>query len=171
MGDNAVIAAGAVVAPGTNVPANAIYGGVPARQIGALDFSEPQDENNAYVRQAFEKSGGLLLVDGWSERKAVPEVPEIGYWLVAKVGRLLSDRREWTLHYALEGADSGELILEGSRGTARVALMKGPGKVAVRLPIQGGAMEPVTLRLGIEGVRLFMAWKDEEGNETGGQDE
>ncbi len=40
IGDNAVIAAGAVVTPGTEVPAGAVYGGVPARLIRMIDAGE-----------------------------------------------------------------------------------------------------------------------------------
>ena len=39
--DHAVIASGAVVIPGTEVPEGTIYGGVPAKFIKEIEFSEP----------------------------------------------------------------------------------------------------------------------------------
>ena len=37
IGDNAVIAAGAVVVPNTNIPANTIFGGIPAKLIKRIN--------------------------------------------------------------------------------------------------------------------------------------
>ena len=36
IGDNAIIAAGAIVLPNTNVPANTMYGGVPAKKLKTI---------------------------------------------------------------------------------------------------------------------------------------
>lgn len=69
IGDNAVVAAGAVVTPGTVIPADTIYGGVPARNIGELGTSESQDISNPAVIRAFERNHGVLFVDGWTEKR------------------------------------------------------------------------------------------------------
>ena len=43
IGNNAVVAAGAVVVPGTVIPENTIYAGVPAKCIGKLELEDAQD--------------------------------------------------------------------------------------------------------------------------------
>lgn len=67
--DNAVIAAGAVVIPGTHVERNTIYGGVPAKCIRELKLEEGLLTNNPAVQKALERNGGVLFVSGWTEKK------------------------------------------------------------------------------------------------------
>ena len=56
VGDHAVIAAGAVVVPGTDVPSNTVYGGIPARKIGEIDLSE--DVQKKAIQEALERNHG-----------------------------------------------------------------------------------------------------------------
>lgn len=67
IGDNSIIAAGAVVVPGTVVPANTIYGGTPAKCIGKLDIDETNDIQSYPIKKALDRHEGILYVDGWTE--------------------------------------------------------------------------------------------------------
>lgn len=66
--DNAVVAAGAVIIPGTHVPANTIYGGVPAKQIGVINVSDKTAIYDDSILDAVKRNQGVLFVDGWSEK-------------------------------------------------------------------------------------------------------
>lgn len=68
IGDNAVIAAGAVVLPGTEVPSNCIYGGIPAREIKKIEISDEKVRDKA-EKKALERESGILFVAGWTEKK------------------------------------------------------------------------------------------------------
>lgn len=68
IGDNAVIAAGAVVIPGTKVPANTVYGGVPAKCIKTINI-EKLDNNSQSVIKAIEREGGALFTRGWTDKR------------------------------------------------------------------------------------------------------
>ena len=71
IGDNAVIAAGAVITPGTIVPNNSIYGGVPAKKIGMIDCDSIDDntKNSGSILAAIQRNNGVLFVDGWTEKQ------------------------------------------------------------------------------------------------------
>ena len=75
IGDNAVVAAGAVVAPNTNIPANTVYAGIPAKKVKELETDIKKE--NPHIEQAIERECGVLFVEGWSDkRKFVSE----GVW-------------------------------------------------------------------------------------------
>ena len=58
IGDNAVIAAGAIVIPNTNPPADTIYGGIPARLIKKIDKTTTVDDNNHTTHDSNASGGG-----------------------------------------------------------------------------------------------------------------
>ena len=155
IGDNAVIAAGAVVTPGTEVPADTIWGGVPARQIGTIDGKVMSPENPA-VRRAFEHSGGILFADGWGER--IPGIFEHpGHWMHKQAANLITDRTDWQLEYWREGAEEVRVRMAGPEGESEVILEAGEGKTAVRLPVREGELGEVRLEKETDE-KIFMAW-------------
>ena len=167
IGDNAVIAAGAVVTPGTEVPAGTVWGGVPARQIGTLELKEMNAENPA-VRAAFERSDGILFADGWGER--IPGIlPTPGHRLYRKNALLLTDHAEWRLTWRKEGTGGGRIRLEGPAGEETIELKESEGETEIRLPVREG-------ELGAEGAgknpesggRTRAAREGRPGNRCGG---
>ena len=174
IGDNAVIAAGAVVIPGTEVPPGTIWGGVPARQIGTLDLQEMNAENPA-VREAFERSGGILYADGWGER--IPGIlPAPGHRLYKKEALLLTDHAAWRLAWRKEGTGKGLIRLKGPAGEETIALKESEGETEIRLPVREGELGEVALSRDT-GETIFMAMKalgktqEPEGGEAPAQAE
>lgn len=156
IGDNAVIAAGAVVTPGTEVPANTVWGGVPAKQIKAIDPQETSPENPA-VQEVFAKSEGILFTEGWGEK--IPGLTGTpGCWLYKKEGKVLTDRAEWILQYRREGVEKGILRMTGPEGEETVELKESEGQKPVRLPVAEGALGEVTF-IREQGEKVFVALK------------
>ena len=116
IGDNAVIAAGAVVVPGTVVPANAIYGGVPAKQIGnELSFD---DDYSPSLMKALDRKKGVLFIDGWSEETTFKykNSDTIGYFLREESGKVLLKEGTYTLKYSFnEKKDFVLSIFDGEK--------------------------------------------------------
>lgn len=155
VGDNAVIAAGAVVIPGTKVPANTIWGGVPARQIGQIEAKNMSPENPA-VKRAFERSGGILYADGWGER--IPGVLTVpGHWMHKQRAGIITDRVEWKVEYRQEGYTDCRIHLSGPEGEKEIVLTGNEGELSVRLPVKEGEPGEVSLEREISG-KVFMAW-------------
>lgn len=127
IGDNAVIAAGAVVVPGTKVPANTVYGGVPAKQIGQeLSFDDDYSES---IIKALKRCGGILFTEGWSENAIFnyKGENEFGHYLLEPVGKVLLKDGEYSLKYSYnndelttlyiyDGEERNEFILREKEG-------------------------------------------------------
>ena len=155
VGDNAVIAAGAVVTPGTKVPANTIWGGVPARQIGELEEKVMSPDNPA-VKRAYERSDGMLFADGWGERTpGVFETP--GHKMYKQTASLMTDKAEWKLEYRKENIAEDVLRLAGPEGETEVILAGSEGECIIRLPIREGELGEVRLTKDTEE-NVFMSW-------------
>ena len=155
IGDNAVIAAGAVVTPGTNVPANTIWGGVPAKQISQLEDKVMSADNPA-VQRAFEHSNGILFADGWGER--IPGIcKNPGHWLCKESASVITDRAEWTIEYRKEKYGENSLRMTGPAGETELVLSASEGEIKISLPIREGELGEVRLMNGT-GERIFMAW-------------
>ena len=154
IGDNAVIAAGAVVTPGTEVPAGTVWGGIPARQISVLDLQE-MTPDNPNVKSAFERSEGILFTEGWGERigglRGAP-----GHWLCKEKAGLITDRADWTLLYRKEGIGLSRLRLTGPAGEETLELQESEGETNVRLPIPEGELSEVGVTRE-EGEKIFIA--------------
>lgn len=155
VGDNAVIAAGAVVTPGTNVPANTIYGGIPAREISRLEPPPADPAADPAVLRALGRRGGVLYAKGFSSRKD-GVASFYGYWLEDPEGQLLVNRSRWNLRFFLDGASRATVVFSGSRGQLEYALSDQQGDIPISLPCEEGAAEQVTVRLSAEAGRLFM---------------
>ena len=169
VGDNAVIAAGAVVTPGTRVPANAIYGGVPARKIGELEFETPQDADNPFVIKALERAHGLLFIEGWTEKQLFPDTDKVGHWLCDKTGSILLERGGMRLRCRLNGAEAAELLVVGPEGECRITLRQGE-ETALELCMGSETPEYVTFRLENGAGHLFVmcATDSDKGIMNGG---
>lgn len=112
IGDNAVIAAGAVVVPRTVVPANTVWGGVPAKQIGTLNIPDLTDWNNVSVQKALERNDGILFTEGWSEKKLIPECANPGHFLVSSKGRVLTVKDRLRLVYSGKNKEKGSITVQ-----------------------------------------------------------
>lgn len=154
IGDNAVIAAGAVVTPGTEVPAGTVWGGIPARQISVLDLQE-MTPDNPNVKSAFERSEGILFTEGWGERiGGLLGAP--GHWVCKEKAGLITDRADWTLLYRKEGIGLSRLRLTGPAGEETLELQESEGETNVRLPIPDGELSEVGVTRE-EGEKIFIA--------------
>lgn len=67
IGDNAVVASGAVVVPNTNIPSNAVYAGIPAKKVKEIETNTKKE--NSYILQAMEREKGVLFIEGWSDKR------------------------------------------------------------------------------------------------------
>ena len=155
IGDNAVIAAGAVVTPGTDVPANTIWGGVPAKQIGQLEDKAMSPDNPA-VQRAYEYSNGILFGDGWGERTpGICRIP--GHWMCKETAVLMTDRIEWRLEYRKEECKENRIQLIGPTGESEIIFTASEGEMKILLPIREGELSEVRL-MNRAGEKIFMAW-------------
>jgi len=100
VGDNAVIAAGSIVLPGTAVPPNAVYAGIPAHAIKDLgqqeDFlatgrflageTDGAAGENTAVGRALRRCGGTLFTAGWNQAEDGCFLGETrrGHWMREK---------------------------------------------------------------------------------------
>ena len=117
IGDNAVIAAGAVVTPGTIVKENEVYAGVPARNISDIEIENDSDTNS--VRQAMERNNGVLFMSGWSEKRNIvlDNVVYVGHWIEADKSIILSNNDEIELLFVAESiVDELEVVVENRSG-------------------------------------------------------
>ncbi|MBR2823431.1 MAG: hypothetical protein IKE24_07085 [Clostridia bacterium] len=161
--DHAVIAAGAVVTPGTHVPRATMYGGVPAKKICDLATVDAEEVNHPAILEALRRHDGALFVSGWSPKSE--GLPVLGHWLTGE-GTVLVSGRTWRLMYLLRGADRCTLTVTGPGGEIRIPLEAASGEQRVELPCAEGQVEKVIFSLGEEGVSLLMALlPPEEGNE------
>ena len=170
IGDNAVIAAGAVVTPGTEVPANTVWGGVPAKQIKAIDPQETSPENPA-VQEVFAKSEGILFTEGWGEK--IPGLTGTpGCWLYKKEGKVLTDRAEWILQYRREGVEKGILRMTGPEGEETVELKESEGRKQIHLPVAEGKLcEVVFHRESNEKIFVALVPADKDFSEEDSEEE
>ena len=163
IGDNAVIAAGAVVIPKTEVPANTVWGGVPARQIGVIEPADGTDPEAPAVQRAFSRSNGALFADGWGERSyRFPDVP--GHRLIDETGTVLTDRAAWKLCYRKETAQSSELRMEGPAGEETVILSGREGSKTVKLPAGENGISVIRFKKAA-GEKIYIALAPAEETE------
>jgi len=117
IGDNAVIAAGAVVKPGTEVEENTIYGGVPAKKISEIAVNKDGSVSDAMLR-AIDRNNGVLYTQGWSEKKHQIFEGEclFGHFLLEEKGIVLLKNGAYNVKYSNTGKDDISLsIKEGEK--------------------------------------------------------
>lgn len=129
IGDNAVVAAGAVVVPGTVIPQNTIYGGIPARKIKDIgDINE--NEVNEHMIAALGRSQYLAFDSGWSERTTISRQKRIrsGHWLKSHKGEMWMMREHCTLYYCYEGECATQIhIYVDGQETKTICIEPGEG--------------------------------------------
>lgn len=111
--DNAVIAAGAVVTPGTHVPSGMVYGGVPARKIADIKCCSDNDwEVDAY-KKALKRENGILFVEGWTEKREVYSqgVKYIGHYMSEDKAIILTSKLKVTFFYQIEESSATKLLI------------------------------------------------------------
>ena len=145
IGNNAVIAAGAVVTPGTEVPEGAIYGGIPAREIGRVQVSGAGDPSSPAVLRALERCEGTLYVHGWSSRINGAFGDKPGHWLFSE-GTILTRLKRVSIYYRIEDADSVEILISGPAGECRAELAGTEGRTEAALPTGEEGSCPLKLR-------------------------
>ena len=171
IGDNAVVAAGALVTPGSEIPANEIWGGVPARKIGEVAGNKMTPDNPA-VKRAFEHSDGMLFTDGWGE--SVPGYLEVpGHRLYKQSAGIITDRAEWKMLHMQKGQEQSTIRITGPAGETEVTLNGLKGEETVRLPMKDGKLSGIRIAKGgeeeilIAFVKAYAAEDSAQG--TGGE--
>ena len=129
--DNAVIAAGAVVTPGTHVPSGMVYGGVPARKILDTVCRSCADRNEAYI-EALKREDEVLFLDGWSEEKEsiINGMGYLGHFLNDNCARITTTKGSITLYINAENATQEDIIL-GVHGDTPIPLGDMSGKIVI----------------------------------------
>ncbi len=109
--DDAVIAAGAVVTPGTHIPKGAIYGGIPAKMISDGILSD-EEKLNA-VKIAFERNNGILFSEGWTEKRRMMFDGENieAHFLTGKSGIVYLREGKFNIKYSRSVTEAGKLIV------------------------------------------------------------
>ena len=125
IGDNAVVAAGAVVVPGTFIKENEVYGGVPAKKIAQINTKEMSIDNEN-VLKALERENGVLFLDGWSEKMIVEDEGKIylGHTLLSDSAKIITDKQELELFYEVK-ADDPEILLDINEENYKISKKKG----------------------------------------------
>ena len=134
IGNNAVVAAGAVVVPGTVIPENTIYAGVPAKCIGKLELEDAQDTTNPAILRALERNHGVLYVEGWTEKKerridgtlyrGHEQVKEnaVIYTKNLSYKAFYECDKETTLYYKVDNGKMQEISMKDRQGTIDIVL-------------------------------------------------
>lgn len=92
--DNAVIAAGAVVAPGTRVGAQELYAGIPAKKIKNLNTINDLETDLQKLAEVIWREDGILFFSGWTEKKIVTREREsfLGHWTTEETAVIYTTR-------------------------------------------------------------------------------
>lgn len=151
--DNAVIAAGAVVTPGTHVPSGMVYGGVPARKIAEADF---QHSDRAY-KEALERSDGIIFLDGWSEKieKYYHGDKHVGHYIDGYKSEIMTDKNRINLFYHMGKRQEVELEIDKKK----YILQKHEGTFSVELENNTGEPRKVFIELKEEIKELFISYE------------
>lgn len=100
IGDNAIVAAGAVVVPGTTIPPNTVYAGVPAKQISEwkLDENMLHERSSAFV-EAMKRENDALFVHGWTEKRYEWQANKMlcGHFMIEQQAEIYTTRAELSL--------------------------------------------------------------------------
>lgn len=160
--DHAVIAAGAVVAPGTHVPAGAIYGGVPAKEIGRIDLSEKEGTASPAFQQALQREKGVLFKRGWTQKEVrrYDGIAYMGHMLLKNNAEILVQKKKTEFFCFLEGSEECTLIIEGEHYTKRQYLLtKNENEIFIELEDSWNGRDVCSIRFFIseEETKLFVS--------------
>ena len=164
--DNAVVAAGAVVIPGTHIPANVIYGGVPAKQIGIINISDITDTHEDSIFDAVNRNQGVLFVDGWTEKCLMEYEGEVyqGHIMTGTKALIYSLNKSIILFYKLDAASDQEIkfIVDG-QNQKNIKLHPGVGEISLDIDddLYNGELDlhVVTIEKELMNSKLFLKLK------------
>ena len=120
--DNAVIAAGAVVVPGTRVSANCLYGGIPAKMIKHINMDETTCKK--HIMSALSREGGVLFSKGWSEKRncEISGTNIEGHWLVCSMAKVYVLGANVTVTFYKENNETVELKIRWGKNEKKICL-------------------------------------------------
>lgn len=131
--DDAVIAAGAVVTPGTHVPKGAVFGGVPAKMISDGTISE--EEKEKALKKAFERNNGILFVDGWTEKRSIAYKGESkeAHFLINNNADVYLKSGKYLLYYSRSSAEENKLTVtvDGKDNTFNISEKEGNAELEI----------------------------------------
>lgn len=134
--DHAVIAAGAVVIPGTHVPAGTIYGGIPAKEIGRIDLQQNEKVTSYAYQQAIQRAEGVLFRKGWTqkEERCYEGITYVGHILFGKNAEILVQKRKMEFFCYFENQEECTLTIEGDNCAGyQYTLAEGKNRICVEL--------------------------------------
>lgn len=151
--DDAVIAAGAVVTPGTHVEKGSIYGGVPAKMIAKI--SEEQKEEA--VNKAFERNKGVLFTDGWTEKRKIrfDNKESKGHLITGREAEILVGEGHWVMRYARSSTKSESISFFVKADQKKFELAGKEG--SIEFDVEKAALED-----GKSWCRIRVEYKDTE---------
>lgn len=151
--DDAVIAAGAVVTPGTHVEKGSIYGGVPAKKIS--EVSEEQKEEAVY--KAFERNKGVLFTDGWTEKRKIrfDNKESEGRLITGREAEILVGEGHWVMRYARSSTKSESISFFVKEDQKKFNLAGKEGRI--EFDVEKAALED-----GKSWCRIRVEYKDTE---------
>lgn len=161
--DNAVVAAGAVITPGTHIPANTIYGGVPAKQIGVINVADITDIHDDSILDAVKRNQGVLFVDGWSEKCLMEFGDEVyqGHIMTGEKALIYSLNKKIKLFYKLDAVMDQEIkyMVDGQNHKA-LKLSPGIGEICLEIDdnlfIGNSDLHVITIEKKLMNSKLFI---------------
>ncbi len=163
IGDNAVIAAGAVVTPGTVIPENTIYGGVPARHIGDIKAEDLEDISNPAVMAALNRNHCVLYVKGWTEKRELlyGDKKYTGHYMVGQKAKIYFKKKRFAVFYQLLNVEECEFAVQiDKQKEERYQLLEPEGTIEFvgdDNSEENNAIHILSVFLKTEGVGLFIA--------------
>ncbi|MBR6966767.1 MAG: acyltransferase [Clostridia bacterium] len=151
IGDHAVIAAGAVVIPGTEVEAGCLYAGVPARKIRTIDMLSGAE---SIPEEIFSRFGGCLYTEGWYTAESIRdgENEATGHWMIREEAEILCKAGERTLRYRSPLREKENRTLRVSMGDWSEEWMPGASG-EIRIPAEAfKGQKTGLLKLEINGL-------------------
>ena len=144
--DDAVIAAGAVVVPGTHVCKGELYAGVPARKVRDLRVIKNVEDHPQKLAELIDREQGVLFFSGWTEKVLVKR-DEREYWghkLESGVAEIYTDRDELDLIFVSDNESDVEVFIE-NRLIETVHAGPDPLQVEIETGVKSG-LKKITIR-------------------------
>ena len=165
IGNNAVVAAGAVVVPGTVIPENTIYAGVPAKCIGKLELEDAKDTTNPAILKALERNHGVLYVEGWTEKKVrlIEEKICEGHYLLQQNACIYTNKVELHMLYMLENSNTAKLYYKiDDNESQEYELKESCGKIDIEIgkgQIENKEIHVIKMWSTLKEEQLFVSTK------------
>ena len=137
IGDNSIVAAGAVVVPGTIIPPNTVYAGIPAKQVYTLDLNEniTQEKTKSFI-EALKREKQVLFVDGWTEKQYEWQEDRLlcGHFMIGQQADIYTTRAELLLIVIDSGGNKNiEISCKVDNGVWQKFVTSNDGEVTILL--------------------------------------